>query len=140
MRYALTAVLLAGLLLGCNKDNSVQTTEIDDPPQRSLDRLSPSETSDQTSPQPAPSREYSWDEPDEAPSAATYEARQPDEPLPPDVVPGSTTYVVKRGDTLWSISERLLGDGQRWREIVEMNPGLDPQEMRIGQELRIPAR
>ncbi|MFW6065681.1 MAG: LysM peptidoglycan-binding domain-containing protein [Planctomycetota bacterium] len=141
MRYALTAALLAGLLLGCNNGNGVQTTEIDDPPQRSLDQLSPSESNGQASEQ-SPQRqrrEYSWDEPDDTPSAATEEARPPEEPLPPEVVPGSTTYVVKSGDTLWSISERLLGDGQRWREIVEMNPGLDPEDMRIGQELRIPA-
>lgn len=27
------------------------------------------------------------------------------------------TYVVRRGDTLWAIARRLLGDGERWREL-----------------------
>ena len=49
-------------------------------------------------------------------------------------------YVVQKGDTLWSISERLLGSGRRWKEIVEMNPGLVPHQLRIGQTLRIPSR
>ena len=31
------------------------------------------------------------------------------------------TYVVKRGDTLWGIAERELGDPLRWREIAALN-------------------
>lgn len=27
------------------------------------------------------------------------------------------TYVVRRGDTLWAIAQRLLGNGERWREL-----------------------
>ena len=30
---------------------------------------------------------------------------------------------VERGDTLWSIAERHLGAGERWREIAELNRG-----------------
>ena len=46
----------------------------------------------------------------------------PDSPQGP--APAARTYAVKRGDTLWSISTRLLGDGKRWREIVERNPSV----------------
>ncbi len=33
------------------------------------------------------------------------------------------TYLVAPGDDLWTVSERLLGDGGRWRELAEANPG-----------------
>ena len=32
-------------------------------------------------------------------------------------------YPVEHGDTFWSIAERLLGDGLRWKEIVTLNDG-----------------
>ena len=32
-------------------------------------------------------------------------------------------YVVEHGDTFWSIAERLLGDGLRWKEILTINDG-----------------
>lgn len=35
----------------------------------------------------------------------------------------TTTYVVERHDSLWSIAETSLGDGMRWREIRDLNIG-----------------
>ena len=35
----------------------------------------------------------------------------------------TTEVIVERGDTLWSIAERHLGAGERWREIAELNDG-----------------
>ena len=37
--------------------------------------------------------------------------------------PASTNYVVQRGDTLWGIAERQLGDPLRWQEIYQLNEG-----------------
>jgi nucleoid-associated protein YgaU len=52
----------------------------------------------------------------------------------------TSTYLVLPGDDLWSISERLLGDGRRWRCLAELNPQLaDPlSELQPGTRLVIP--
>jgi LysM domain len=34
---------------------------------------------------------------------------------------GNRWYTVERGDTLWGISDELLGDGRRWPEVFELN-------------------
>jgi len=47
-------------------------------------------------------------------------------------------YVVARGDTLWSIAKRVYGDGQKWKEIVRVNLGLQPTKLRVGQEILLP--
>lgn len=46
-------------------------------------------------------------------------------------------HVVQRGEWLWSIAERYLGDGSRWKEIVDANPGIDRDHL-VGQKLLIP--
>ncbi|NHB84717.1 LysM peptidoglycan-binding domain-containing protein [Tessaracoccus sp. HDW20] len=48
--------------------------------------------------------------------------------------------VVQRGDSLWAIAERVLGDGARWPEIHELNRGMiaDPDEIEIGWVLALP--
>lgn len=51
---------------------------------------------------------------------------------------GGNVYVVKKGDTLWAIAKRQLGDGQRHKEILSLNPGLTPSAMKIGQVLKMP--
>ena len=52
-----------------------------------------------------------------------------------------TTYVVWKGDCLWSISEKHLGSGYRWKEIYELNRDQikDPNLIYPGQELELPA-
>lgn len=43
--------------------------------------------------------------------------------LPGDQAPAATLYVVRRGDTLWSIAQDALGDPLRWRQIYALNEG-----------------
>lgn len=48
-------------------------------------------------------------------------------------------YVVKKGDTLWAISKKLLGDANRYKEIWKVNPFIaDPDLVPIGIEILIP--
>lgn len=56
--------------------------------------------------------------------------------LQPTPVPGSGpgTYVVKRGDTLYSIA---LEHGSDYRELAQLNKLDDPSKIRVGQELRL---
>ena len=46
---------------------------------------------------------------------------------------------VKSGDNLWKIAARTLGDRDRWQEIRDLNPDIDPDRIRVGQKLMLPA-
>ena len=59
-------------------------------------------------------------------------------PAATSVAMGSRTHTVQRGDTLWSIARRTYGDGQRWREIAQANPGLQPRKLHIGRQIMLP--
>jgi nucleoid-associated protein YgaU len=50
------------------------------------------------------------------------------------------TYLVKEGDTLWSIAQFLYGDGTRWQTILDTNRELlkDGTLLSPGQELLVP--
>lgn len=47
-------------------------------------------------------------------------------------------YVVLKGDNLGTIAQKLLGTSKRMREIVELNGLKDPDDIRVGQSLKIP--
>lgn len=48
-------------------------------------------------------------------------------------------YEVRSNDTLSEIAMRELGTWKRWKEIVELNPGLDPNRLREGARIVLPA-
>ena len=52
--------------------------------------------------------------------------------------PRSGVYVVRKGDTLASISRRIYGNERMIHALERANPGLDPRRMRIGQKIRLP--
>jgi hypothetical protein len=73
-----------------------------------------------------------------AQAAATLPETEPE----PDEETADDTYRVAPGDDLWTVSERLLGDGGRWRELAEANPGklTDPtRPLTPGTRLSLPA-
>lgn len=54
--------------------------------------------------------------------------------------PAVRTYTVQTGDTLALISAVFYGSADHWRLLVDANPGLDPQDLRVGQVITIPAK
>jgi hypothetical protein len=49
-------------------------------------------------------------------------------------------HIVKPGDTLWKLSARYLGDGNRWREFLSINPSLGNRSaLSVGATIRVPA-
>ncbi len=50
------------------------------------------------------------------------------------------TYRVQANDNLWKIAERELGDGTRWRELLELNEDVldDPTRLPVGRQIRVP--
>lgn len=47
-------------------------------------------------------------------------------------------HIVKRGDTLWDLSIKYLGDPMRYVEIANINNIKNPRLLQIGQVLKIP--
>lgn len=49
------------------------------------------------------------------------------------------TYTVRPGDTLWGIAQKILGNGNRYSEIMSVN-NLQNGNIRVGQVLNIPKK
>ena len=55
--------------------------------------------------------------------------------------PHTGEYIVARGDSLWRIAERVLGDGARFTELVDLNAHIvdgRPDFITPGTVLRVP--
>ncbi len=50
------------------------------------------------------------------------------------------SYRVQANDNLWKIAESELGDGTRWRELLELNEDVldDPTRLPVGRQIRLP--
>lgn len=68
------------------------------------------------------------------------EVAPPEEESSADVP--STTYVVHKGETLWSIAAKpeVFGDATKWRRLYRMNHDLlgSPDRLRAGMTIKIP--
>ena len=49
-----------------------------------------------------------------------------------------TKHVIAPGETLSEISLKYYGSVNKWDRIVSANPGVDPDRLRVGRELKIP--
>ena len=59
-------------------------------------------------------------------------------PPPPPPPPAPRTYTVVSGDTLWAISERFYGDGNKYQVIADASGVPNPDLIYPGQVLTIP--
>lgn len=71
-----------------------------------------------------------------AATAAPVPASRPAAPAPR--APATGTYTVQKGDVLSLIAQRELGSSKRWREIVALNPKVDPDRLIVGARLVLP--
>ena len=55
------------------------------------------------------------------------------------VAQGEQTYTVKPGDSLSKISKIYYGDANQYLKIAQANNIPDPDKIKVGQQLRIPA-
>lgn len=54
-------------------------------------------------------------------------------------LPAGRDYTVQAGDELWTVAERELGDGSRWRDLLPLNNGLSEDSRLVpGQVLILP--
>lgn len=53
-------------------------------------------------------------------------------------VGGGKTHIVSKGETLGDISKEYFGTTTKWKQIVEANPGVRPENLKVGQSLVIP--
>ena len=47
-------------------------------------------------------------------------------------------YVVKKGDTMFSIAKQAYGNGNQWQKIAAANPGLTPSTLKAGRTITLP--
>jgi len=57
-------------------------------------------------------------------------------PVPPTATPSTTTYVVRKGDTLSAIAQRF---GVSLAALESANPSIDPDRLTIGMKITIPS-
>ncbi len=69
-------------------------------------------------------------------TAVNVSSNVSDEPLN-DTLTKYTTYTVKKGDSLWKIAQKQLGNGNKYKLIQSAN-NINGTLIRIGQKLKIP--
>ena len=47
------------------------------------------------------------------------------------------TYTVKKGDTLWTIAQKQLGNGNKWKDIAKLNNISNPNNLQVGRVLKL---
>jgi nucleoid-associated protein YgaU len=73
-----------------------------------------------------------------APSS-TIRPMQPSRTLPSAAIAAQKIVSVQPGDSLWKLAKQNLGRGNRWRELLAVNPIIaNPNQIRAGVQLSLP--
>lgn len=128
MRYVLTCLLVMSMaVVGCKpKDKGPQTMSNEVP-----------------APQTPPSEAMAPAAPAMAPVEPAPAQPKPIESLSspvPAATTGSGTYVIQPGDTFIKIARKLFNDEHRYKDIMALNPGVDPHKLRVGQVINVPEK
>ena len=76
--------------------------------------------------------------PEEGDPAPTQPQESPSEASSPS--PSESFYTVKPGDNLSKVAREILGDPSRYQEIMSLNGMSSPNQIKVGQKLKIPAK
>ena len=90
---------------------------------------------------PEAPRAERWQAPAPAPAPVAVEASMPRPSAPASTEQGPSefrSYTVQPGDCLSRILERECGTVRALDGVLALNPSLDPDRIRLGQELRLP--
>jgi nucleoid-associated protein YgaU len=49
------------------------------------------------------------------------------------------THVIASGDTFEALAQKYFNDSTKWKLISKANPTVEPERLKIGQKIRIPA-
>ena len=52
----------------------------------------------------------------------------------------TSTYTVQSGDTFWSISAKVLGNGAKYQEILDLNGMTENSPLQVGQKIKVPKK
>lgn len=78
---------------------------------------------------------FEWDE-----EPVAYPGRRSSaEPLAPGETRETIRHTIASGETLGDISARYFGTTTRWEAIRDLNPGLDPMRLKVGQVILVQA-
>lgn len=58
--------------------------------------------------------------------------------LPPPAPPILRLYTIESGDSLSSVALATYGSANKWVDIAQANPLVDPNRLRVGQEIKLP--
>lgn len=59
-------------------------------------------------------------------------------PAPGDSVSVTIEHMLTPNETLWEVAATYLGTGERYTDIVEANPGIDPENLQAGDVIVVP--
>ena len=57
-----------------------------------------------------------------------------------DVARSDNEYTIQSGDNPWKIAAKTLGNGNRYKEILKLNPQLKSSNMKVGSKIKIPKK